>query len=218
MAAIAACRFSLSPHPNPENRRASSHAKPKTKNSKSVKQWNNGSIVAKAGGFDPLGDFGARDAFPAEIESNFGEKVVGNASTEHKILIPTPAALSLAQKSCTPISPSQPPMPKHQAQQLMKKIVGWRFVEGEGGFRLQCEWKVNHSEAGFELINRITKVAEAAGHYPLPFLNHHQDSNKVCAELWTDYIGGLSMNDFILAAKIDEIKISDLIPRKRVWA
>ena len=30
--------------------------------------------------------------------------------------------------------------------------------------------------------------------------------------------GGLSMNDFIVAAKIDEIKTSDLAPRKRIWA
>ena len=32
------------------------------------------------------------------------------------------------------------------------------------------------------------------------------------------YAGGLSFNDFIVAAKIDEIKVSDLQPRLRVWA
>ena len=30
-------------------------------------------------------DFGARDPFAAEIESNFGEKVLGNYNTDHKI-------------------------------------------------------------------------------------------------------------------------------------
>lgn len=33
-----------------------------------------------------------------------------------------------------------------------------------------------------------------------------------------NFAGGLSMNDFIVAAKIDQIKTSDLVPRKRAWA
>ncbi|PKI18236.1 hypothetical protein CRG98_049490, partial [Punica granatum] len=33
-----------------------------------------------------------------------------------------------------------------------------------------------------------------------------------------DFAGGLSMNDFIVAAKIDLIKTSDLVPKKRIWA
>lgn len=32
-----------------------------------------------------LQDFGARDAFPAELESNFSDKVLGNYDTEHII-------------------------------------------------------------------------------------------------------------------------------------
>ena len=51
-----------------------------------------GSVVAMA---DLLGDFGARDPFPEEIESKFGEKVLGNVDTLHQILIPTLSALSL---------------------------------------------------------------------------------------------------------------------------
>jgi len=37
-------------------------------------------------------------------------------------------------------------------------------------------------------------------------------------EMVQNFAGGLSMNDFIVAAKIDQIKTSDLVPRKRVWA
>lgn len=72
-------------------------------------------------GGDPLGDFGARDPFPAEIESGFGEKVLGNVGTEHRILIPSLSALSLAQQSCTPVPASQPPMTDEDAQRLLKK-------------------------------------------------------------------------------------------------
>jgi hypothetical protein len=42
--------------------------------------------------------------------------------------------------------------------------------------------------------------------------------NVMTFERVHNFAGGLSMNDFIVAAKIDQIKTSDLVPRKRVWA
>ncbi|ONK55997.1 uncharacterized protein A4U43_C10F3080 [Asparagus officinalis] len=170
--------------------------------------------ISAVGG-DLLGDFGARDPFDAEIESNFGEKVLGYSNTEHKILIPNLSALSLSQRSCEPVSDSQSPMAREDAEKLLNKVVGWRLVEGDGGIRLQCLWKVRNYECGEELIKRINRVAEDAGYYPNL---HIVEPNQVRAELWTSSIGGLSMNDFIMAAKIDEIKTMDLLPKKRVWA
>lgn len=41
---------------------------------------------------------------------------------------------------------------------------------------------------------------------------------NISFEMVQNFAGGLSMNDFIVAAKIDQIKTSDLVPRKRVWA
>ncbi|KAL2319070.1 hypothetical protein Fmac_032946 [Flemingia macrophylla] len=164
---------------------------------------------------DFLGDFGARDPFPAELESGFGEKVLGFSSTEHKILIPNISAISLSQQDCAPVSPLQSPISQDDAQTLVRKVVGWRLVNEEGALKLQCLWKLRDFKCGVELINRISKVAETAGHFPNIYL---EQPNQVRAELWTASIGGLSMNDFIVAAKIDEIKTSDLVPRKRVWA
>ncbi len=69
-----------------------------------------------------LGDFGARDPFPAEVESKFGEKVLGNPDTEHKILIPAASALSLANQECTDISPNQTPLSEFEAKQLLFKV------------------------------------------------------------------------------------------------
>lgn len=78
--------------------------------------------AVRALGTDMLGDFGARDPFPAELESKFGEKVLGNVDTDHKILIPNLAALSLAQQRCEPVSPLQPPMSEDDATKLVKKV------------------------------------------------------------------------------------------------
>ncbi|KAG5003803.1 hypothetical protein JHK86_027942 [Glycine max] len=190
-----------------------------------------------------LGDFGARDPFPAELESSFGEKVLGYGNTEHKILIPTITALGLSQQECAPVSSAQPPISLDDAQTLIRKavagfepmtnksprhnftaasglalklkVVGWRLVNEENGLKIQCLWKLRDFKCGVELINRISKVVEAEGHFPNIYL---EQPNQVRAELWTASIGGLSMNDFIVAAKIDQIKTSDLVPRKRVWA
>ncbi|KAK2988940.1 hypothetical protein RJ640_026208 [Escallonia rubra] len=166
------------------------------------------------GSNEMLGDFGARDPFPAEIESNFGDKV-GNLDTEHKILIPNIAALSLAQQDFLPVSPSHPPLSEEEAQMLLRKVVGWRLVNVEGQQRLQCLWKVRDFKCGVELINRIFTVVEAVGYFPDL---HLEQPNQVRAQLWAASTGGLSMNDFIVAAKIDEIKTSDLVPKKRAWA
>ncbi|XP_022738872.1 uncharacterized protein LOC111291418 [Durio zibethinus] len=173
------------------------------------------SLRIRALGPDLLGDFGARDPFPEELESGFAEKVLGNVDTEHKILIPKASALSLAQQDCSPVSPLQAPMSVDDAKALLKKVVGWRLLDEEGRLKLQCLWKLRDFKSGVELINRIYKVTEATGHFPNL---HLEEPNQVRAELWTASIGGLSMNDFIVAAKIDEIKTSDLAPRKRIWA
>ncbi|XP_031390762.1 probable pterin-4-alpha-carbinolamine dehydratase, chloroplastic [Punica granatum] len=170
---------------------------------------------AMAMGTDLLGDFGARDPFPAELESQFGEKVLGNLDTEHKILIPTASALSLAEQQCSPVSPLQGPMSSDDAHRMLRKVVGWRLIDEDGGLKLQCLWKLRDFKCGVELINRIYKVVEPTGHFPSL---HLEQPNQVRAELWTESIGGLSMNDFIVAAKIDLIKTSDLVPKKRIWA
>ncbi|XP_075500625.1 putative pterin-4-alpha-carbinolamine dehydratase, chloroplastic [Primulina tabacum] len=169
----------------------------------------------QAAGTDSTGDFGARDPFPQEIESNFGEKVLGYPSTEHKILIPNASALSLAQQECVSASQIQQPLSEYEAKQLLFKVVGWRLVHEEGSLRLQCLWKVRDSNCAEVLISRINRAIESTGLVPTLRI---EDPNQVRAELWTSSIGGLSMNDFIVAAKIDEIKTSDLISRKRVWA
>ncbi|CAI0417344.1 unnamed protein product [Linum tenue] len=196
------------PHPAPNHRRW-------VQSSSILSRQNRvsaGKFITRANGGDMLGDFGARDPFPAEVESRFGEKVLGNMDTEHKILIPNISAMSLAQQECSPVSPVQPPMSKDDAQRLLKKVLGWRLLEEEGGLKLQCLWKLKDFGCGIELINRIHRVTEASGHFPNLHLEH---PNQVRAELWTRTIGGLTMNDFIVAAKIDAIKTSDLAPRKR---
>lgn len=72
-------------------------------------------------------------------------------------------------------------------------------------------------KCGLSLFERIGEIAESEKHHPdLHLLSY----NKVSAELYTHSIGGLSENDFIMAAKINELDITDLLSKKKTqfWA
>ena len=58
--------------------------------------------------------------------------------------------------------------------------------------------------AGVEFFNKVAALAEEEGHHPDLHLEGYR---QVAVELWTHAIGGLSENDFILAAKINQIPI-----------
>ncbi|KAL6645333.1 hypothetical protein ACP70R_016941 [Stipagrostis hirtigluma subsp. patula] len=174
-----------------------------------------GSVVAMA---DLLGDLGARDPFPEEMESNFGEKVLGNVDTLHRILIPTLSALSLAR---LPLQPDAAPLSLHDARRLLHKVVGWRLLlsdDQERPQRLQCLWKVRDEPCGQELIARITAALDGVDHPPAALL--FEAPNQVRAELSSPSAAGncLTVNDYIVAARIDQVKTLDLVPKKRVWA
>ncbi|XP_020689652.1 probable pterin-4-alpha-carbinolamine dehydratase, chloroplastic [Dendrobium catenatum] len=94
-------------------------------------------------------------------------------------------------------------------------VVGWRLVESDEGMKLQCTWRVRNYGCGIELISRIYEALEVSGHYPDL---HLEQPNQLTAELRSTTIGGLSLNDFIVAAKIDMVKTLDLVPKKRIWA
>lgn len=175
-----------------------------------------GCVVAMA---DLLGDLGARDPFPEEIESQFGEKVLGNVDTLHQILIPTLSALSLAS---LPLQLDAEPLSLDDARKLLFKVVGWRLVLSDGDeqrpARLQCVWKVRDEHCAQELIARINAALDGADHSPAALV--FEALNQVTAELSTPSAAGdsLTVNDYIVAARIDKVKTLDLIPKKRAWA
>jgi 4a-hydroxytetrahydrobiopterin dehydratase len=108
----------------------------------------------------------------------------------------------LAQKKCRPCEGGVEPYSLEESQAQLEKLTGWRMTyEGQ---RIRKDWTVKNFMAGIDFFNRIATVAEADGHHPDLHLEGYR---KVAIELWTHAIGGLSENDFILAAKIDQIPV-----------
>ena len=108
----------------------------------------------------------------------------------------------LASKKCLPCEGGVDPCPLDVARSQLEQLDGW-FLTHEGQ-RIRKDWTVKHFMAGMDFFNRVAKLAEADGHHPDLHLEGYRN---VSIELWTHAIGGLSENDFILAAKIDEVPV-----------
>ncbi|KAH9543126.1 hypothetical protein CY35_13G045900 [Sphagnum magellanicum] len=143
------------------------------------------------------GNLGTRDTFPEE----------------HNSMIPSSSQSRLAEKSCKPLPTGTPALSKDEAEALLGEVVGWRISSAhDAGLKLQYDWNLKNFKAGLELFSRIAAVAEAEKHHPDLHLENYK---KVRAEIWTHTVGGLSENDFILAAKINQIDTRDLVSKKK---
>jgi 4a-hydroxytetrahydrobiopterin dehydratase len=89
-----------------------------------------------------------------------------------------------------------------EAQRQLGQLRGWQLTHD--GQRIRKQWVVKNFMAGMDFFNRVADVAEQDGHHPDLHLEGYRN---LAIELWTHAIGGLSENDFILAAKIDELPI-----------
>ena len=105
----------------------------------------------------------------------------------------------LTQRKCQPCEGGVQPLPASAAEALLRDVPGWELVEGTAIRRtVKCK---NFLDA-VSLIQRIAPIAEAEDHHPDLHLTNYK---KLTIELSTHAIGGLSENDFILAAKINPL-------------
>ncbi|HVR03841.1 MAG TPA: 4a-hydroxytetrahydrobiopterin dehydratase [Polyangia bacterium] len=111
----------------------------------------------------------------------------------------------LTEKHCVPCEGGTPPLDDATATTLLAQLVGWRRVQADGprgGARLTKQYRFKDFVGAMTLVDKMAVVAEAEGHHP-DFCVHY---NQVDVTLWTHAAGGLSENDFILAAKIDALE------------
>ena len=91
-------------------------------------------------------------------------------------------------------------MGREEAVRNLKSLPGWELSPVARSIRVQYVMK--NFMAAVDLIGKIARVAEAENHHPDMSLTGYR---KLAVELSTHAIGGLSENDFILAAKIEEL-------------
>lgn len=87
------------------------------------------------------------------------------------------------------------PLPPEEARTLGSEVPAWEV----GGDRLTREFRFRDFQEAFGFVSRVALLAEAEGHHP----DIHVSWNLVRLEFWTHTAGGLTRNDFIMAARID---------------
>lgn len=105
--------------------------------------------------------------------------------------------LSLLSRKCVPCEGDTPPLSGKRNRELLREVGGWEARKG----RIHKTYRFADFVGAMEFLNRVAEVAEGEGHHP-DFCVHY---NRVEMTIWTHAIGGLSENDFILAAKIDQL-------------
>ncbi|XP_073126056.1 pterin-4-alpha-carbinolamine dehydratase 2, mitochondrial isoform X1 [Henckelia pumila] len=115
----------------------------------------------------------------------------------------------LSMKKCVPCSLKElRPMTEDAANVLILQVPGWNLVHEGDTWKLHQSWKVKTFVKGMEFLRLVADVAEAEGHHPDL---HLIGWNNIEIDIWTHAVGGLTENDFILAAKISGLNLHHLL-------
>lgn len=105
--------------------------------------------------------------------------------------------MKLTEQTTKPITRGTIPLSQKEAAEFLRDIPLWSL--GIGAVAREFHFKDFHE--AMEFVNRVALLANEQDHHPDIFISY----NKVQLTLSTHKIGGLSMNDFIVAAKIDQV-------------
>jgi 4a-hydroxytetrahydrobiopterin dehydratase len=111
-------------------------------------------------------------------------------------------ATELKQKHCRPCEGGVPALGGDEVREHLAAVPQWKLT-GDGR-HIRREWRVKNFAAALDFFRRIGDVAEDENHHPDLHLTGYRN---VAVELSTHALGGLSENDFILAAKIDALPV-----------
>ena len=104
---------------------------------------------------------------------------------------------SLAHRKCVPCDGKTPPITKEDAQKYLQELPGWTLNDKQ----IDKEFKFKAYLDGVEFAYSLGKTAENEDHHPDILIKWR----RVKVTLTTHAIKGLSENDFIMAAKAEEI-------------
>ena len=112
---------------------------------------------------------------------------------------PQPAC-DLTVKKCVPCEGGVPKYSRAEAEAQLANLPGWRLTRD--GERIRRDWTFKNFREAIKFLNNCGAIAEREQHHPDLHLEGYRTA---WVEIFTHAIGGLSENDFILAAKIDAV-------------
>lgn len=105
----------------------------------------------------------------------------------------------LAKKECKPCEGGTSALKGEALKQMQNRLGGnWKVLDEE---RLEKQFKFPDFRHALEFVNRVGEVAEEQNHHPDIYFTY----GAARIQIWTHSVKGLTENDFVLAAKIDEL-------------
>jgi len=108
---------------------------------------------------------------------------------------------NLREMKCVTCRAGEPTVTDAEIDALLPQIPGWQIKEVDGMKRLERTFKFKNFAQALEFTNKVGAIAEEEDHHPMIVT----EWGKVTIDWWTHKIGGLHKNDFIMAAKTDQI-------------
>lgn len=105
----------------------------------------------------------------------------------------------LTKATCEPCTAGKTPLAGEQLDEMMAKVSQWQLADDRKMIRRT--YKFADWAGAAQFVDRVALLSDQQGHHP----DIHLSWGKVVIELTTHKIGGLSENDFILAAKIEQM-------------
>jgi 4a-hydroxytetrahydrobiopterin dehydratase len=105
--------------------------------------------------------------------------------------------MQLAKRQCEPCRAGTTPLNEAECAELMVELIDWTIEDG----RLIKSIKMSGFMQPMNLANKIAALAESVSHHPDLLIRW----GELKITIWTHTINGLSIADFILAARIDEL-------------
>ena len=107
----------------------------------------------------------------------------------------------LAAGKCVACRAGEPTLTDKEIEEMLPRVNGWEVKEVNGMKRLEKLFKFKNFAQALDFTNKIGGIAEEEDHHPLIITEY----GRVTVNWWTHKIGGLHKNDFIMAAKTDEL-------------
>ena len=108
--------------------------------------------------------------------------------------------MSLSDQKCKPPEAGDKPLSPEQAEKARREVPSWSLE----GTAIKREFQFKDFREAMAFVNKVAEVAESQGHHPDIFISY----KTVRLTLTTHKIGGLSQNDFIVAARIDQFPVA----------
>jgi 4a-hydroxytetrahydrobiopterin dehydratase len=108
---------------------------------------------------------------------------------------------TLVHMRCTACRGDEPTVTGAEIAALHPQVPAWQIVEREGIKRLERLFQFGNFAEALAFTNRVGELAEAEGHHPALLT----EWARVTVTWWTHKITGLHRNDFIMAAKTDQL-------------